>query len=159
MSIAEPRPSVILTVAAFLAVAGAFGAGLVISLHHEAPSQTVVEPVEASPEEMMKAYYPFPEDIYITRPDRTMVFAAVSFYLEGPPMDLMALQEVAKSRQSEVQAALLAAAQTQAERSADLAAFRADLPVALLAQVNEMLGTTEDPTPIKEVLLTKFIAR
>lgn len=159
MSTADTRPSLILTVAAFLAVAGAFGVGLVLSLHHEAPVETVAEPVETPPEEMLKVYYPFPEDIYITRPDRTMVFAGVSFYLEGPPLDLLALQEVAKKRQSELQAALLAAAQDQAELSADIQSFRVDLPAALLAAVNAMLGSAEDPAPIKEVLLTKFVSR
>lgn len=159
MSAAEPRPSLILTAAAFLAVMGAFGVGLAISLHHEAPVGTVAAPLAPPPEELMKVYYPFPEEIYITRPDRTMIFTGVSFYLEGPPLDLLALQEVAKARQSELQATLLAAAQTQAELSADIQSFRADLPAALLAQVNAMLGTAENPAPVQEVLLTKFVAR
>ncbi|OYU19790.1 MAG: hypothetical protein CFE34_03595 [Rhodobacteraceae bacterium PARR1] len=159
MTTAESRPSAILTVAAFLAVAGSFGVGLAISMHHEPPQEIVAEPVAAPLEDLMKVYYPFPEDIYITRPDQTMVIASVSFYLEGSPAALLHLQEVAKERQPELQAALLEAAQVQAEASADIPAYRADLPAALLARVNAMLGDEATPAPVKEVLLTKFMAR
>lgn len=159
MSTAETRPSAILTVAAFLAVTGSFGLGLAISLHHEPAIETVAQPVEAPPEDLMKVYYPFPEDIYITRPDQTMVIASVSFYLEGSPAALLHLQEVAKERQPELQAALLEAAQLQAEASGDIPAYRADLPAALLARVNAMLGDEAMPAPVKEVLLTKFMVR
>lgn len=159
MATAEPRPTWILTTAAFLAVAGAFVGGLAVSLHHDVPEETVTESKEPAPENLMKVYYPFPVDIYITRPDRTMIIAAVSFYLENTPEALLHLQEAAKARQPELQAALLAAAEQQAEVSTDMDGYRADLPAALLAKVNEMLGTAEDPAPVKEVVFTKFVAR
>ena len=91
MPAAESRPSTVLTVAAFLAVTGSFGVGLAVSMHHAAPPETVAEPVEAPPEDLMKVYYPFPEDIFITWPDRTMVIASVSFYLEGSAATLLHL--------------------------------------------------------------------
>jgi flagellar basal body-associated protein FliL len=159
MSTAESQPSLILPIAAFLAVAGSFGVGLAISLHHAAPEPLVAEPEAIPPEEMMKVYYPFPEDIFITRADQTMVIAAVSFYLEGSPAALLHLQEVAKARQAELQAALLESAQLQSEASADIPAYRADLPAALLGRVNALLGDETMPAPVKEVLLTKFVAR
>lgn len=159
MSTAESPPSLLLTVVTFLVVGGAFGVGLAMSLHHESPVETVAEPIKAPPEDLMKVYYPFPVDIYITRPDRTMVIAAVSFYLENSPEALLHLQGVAKERQSELQAALLAAAEQQAEISTNLDAYRADLPAALLTKVNEMLGTAEDEAPVKEVVFTKFVSR
>lgn len=159
MPAAEPRPSIVLTVTAFLAVTGSFGVGLAVSMHHAAPPETVEEPVEAPPEDLMKVYYPFPQDIFITWPDRTMVIASVSFYLEGSAATLLHLQEMAKARQPELQAALLEAAQMQAEASADIPAYRADLPAALRARVNTLLGDEAMPEPVKDVLLTKFMAR
>lgn len=156
----EERPSIFLPLVGFLVVFGGFGAGLFSSLRHNAPAETVTtEPAEPPPEEMMKVYYPFPEDIYITRPDGTMVIVSASFYLEGAPATLLHLQEVAKERQAELQAQLLAAAQTQAEASPDIPAYRAALPDALKGTVNAMLGDEALPDPVKEVLLTQFVSR
>lgn len=157
---AEERPSIVLPLVGFLVVFGGFGGGLFISLRHDPATELVAaEPAEPPPEEVMKVYYPFPEDIYITRPDGTMVIVTASFYLEGAPMTLLHLQEVARERQPELQAELLAAAQMQAEASPDIPSYRAALPEALKARVNKMLGDEALPDPVKEVLLTQFVSR
>lgn len=156
----DARPSKLLPLVGFLAVAGSFGLGLGLSLHREAPAETVsTEPAAPPPEEVMKVYYPFPEDIYITRPDGTMVIVSASFYLEGAPAALLHLQEVAKERQPEIQAALLEAAQKAAETVPDIPAFRAALPDVLKTRVNGFLGEEAMPEPVKEVLLTQFVSR
>lgn len=159
MPATESQPSVILPLVAFLAVAGSFGVGLAISLHHAAPEQSVAAPKAPPPEEVMTVYYPFPADIVITHANQKTVIAAVSFSLEGPPIALLELKKIAQEQQPELQAALLAAAQLQSEASADVAAYRADLPAALQARINALLGDETLPAPVKEVLLTKFVAR
>lgn len=117
------------------------------------------EPEGPPPETLMKIYYPFPDDIYITMPDGVMVIISLSFYLEAPAAELMHLQEKAKAGQPEIKAALLETAQLAAEQAADIATLRADLPSLLRAKINEKLGSEESPEPISEVLLTQFLSR
>ena len=152
-------PSPILTLLGFLAVAGSFGTGIAWSYQHAAPEIVVQETEPPPPEDLMKVYYPFPEQIYVTMPDATMVILKLSFYLEAPPALLLHLQEEAKKRQPELMAALLAEAQLASEETSDMRSFRDSLPARMKAKVNGMLGSEEEPEPIREVLLTQFLSR
>lgn len=161
-TVAVDRPaSPLLPVAGFLAVAGSFAVGLWFSFDHGTPQVAVAPKTEqaAPPEDLMKVYYPFPDQMYVTMPDGKMVMVNLSFYLEAPLEKLAVLQEEAKTRQSELKAELLQTAQQTAERTDSAAAFRDALPAALTGRVNGMLGSKDDPAPVREVLLTQFVMR
>lgn len=155
----ENGTSPILVILGFLAVAGSFGTGLALSYRHPELDPTAEKAEEPPPENLMKTYYPFPDDIYITMPDGTMVIVSLSFYLEATPAELLHLQGKATEGQSEIKAALLEEAQLAAERSTDITSYRNELPAILQAKVNEKLGSKEEPEPIREVLLTRFMSR
>ena len=75
----------------FLATAGSFGLGLALSYRHHPAQDLLVEPAAAPEVEVMEVYYPFPDQIFVRMPGGKIAILSISFFLSGPPMDLLAL--------------------------------------------------------------------
>lgn len=158
MRIGLPFP--VAAIAGFLAVAGSFCGGLALAVGQDSAPMLTAQP-EADPDAppLVQIYHPLPDQLLMTLPDGRMAMVNVTLSVEAPVETLLALQATATERQPEIMAALLEAGQATADRAADTAALRADLPPKLAEVLNDRLGTEELPAPVKEVLLAEFLLR
>lgn len=154
----RPRsPVSFATLIGFLAVTGSFGAGLSVALgQDDAPRAQQPAPPRDDPS-MMQAYVPLPEQIRLGMADGRTARATIILSVKGSPADLLDLHVLAKERQPDMMAALLQAAQTEAQAATDPAMLRVALRLRLAEVVNERLGTETLPAPVQEVLLSEFL--